>query len=104
MLNFFPTYVFLDDLIMRFRSIALCLLLSLSLAACASIGGATPTSVINQLNYDGATSLAIELHHLKGLSVADAADNMGRSKMAVVGLLFRGLKRLRLLLDSPNVS
>ena len=43
---------------------------------------------------------AVELHHLKALSVADAADAMGRTKMAVVGLLFRGLKKLRRLMDS----
>ncbi len=38
---------------------------------------------------------AVELHHLKGLTVAEVARAMGRSKPAVVGLLFRGLKRLR---------
>ncbi len=42
---------------------------------------------------------AVELHHLKGLSVAQVADYLGRSKPAVVGLLFRGLRRLRQLLD-----
>jgi RNA polymerase sigma-70 factor (ECF subfamily) len=42
---------------------------------------------------------AVELHHLKGRSVADAAADMGRTKMAVVGLLFRGLKKLRRLLS-----
>jgi len=39
--------------------------------------------------------LAIESHHLKGLTVAQTADEMGKSRPAVVGLLFRGLKRLR---------
>jgi RNA polymerase sigma-70 factor (ECF subfamily) len=38
---------------------------------------------------------AVELHHLKGLSVADVGQRMGKSKAAVVGLLFRGLKGLR---------
>jgi RNA polymerase sigma-70 factor (ECF subfamily) len=40
----------------------------------------------------------VELHHLKGLPVAETARFMGRSRAAVVGLLFRGLKRLRELL------
>ena len=44
---------------------------------------------------------AIELHHLKGCTVADAAEQMGRTKNAVVGLLFRGLKKLRELLQEP---
>jgi RNA polymerase sigma-70 factor (ECF subfamily) len=41
---------------------------------------------------------AVELHYLKGLTVADVAEQMGRSRAAVVGLLFRGLKKLRQLL------
>lgn len=41
---------------------------------------------------------AIELHHLEGQSVAEVADQMHKTKDAVVGLLFRGLKKLRLLL------
>jgi RNA polymerase sigma-70 factor (ECF subfamily) len=40
----------------------------------------------------------VELHHLKGLPVAEVAALTGRSRPAVVGLLFRGLKRLRRLL------
>jgi len=47
---------------------------------------------------------AIELHHLKGHSVAEAAAVMGRTKMAVVGLLFRGLKKLRRLMEAPSVE
>ena len=47
---------------------------------------------------------AVELHHLKGLSVADAAEAMGRTKMAVVGLLFRGLKKLRRLMESTETE
>jgi RNA polymerase sigma-70 factor (ECF subfamily) len=42
---------------------------------------------------------AVELHHLQGYSVADAAKLMGRTRPAVMGLIFRGLKRLRELLD-----
>jgi RNA polymerase sigma-70 factor (ECF subfamily) len=38
---------------------------------------------------------AVELHHLKGWSLAEVADNMGRTKPAVMGLVFRGLKKLR---------
>jgi RNA polymerase sigma-70 factor (ECF subfamily) len=40
----------------------------------------------------------VELHHLKGLQVAQVAEQMGRTRPAVVGLLFRGLKKLRELL------
>jgi RNA polymerase sigma-70 factor (ECF subfamily) len=40
----------------------------------------------------------VELHHLKGLPVAEVAAQMGRSRPAVVGLLFRGLTKLRQLL------
>jgi RNA polymerase sigma-70 factor, ECF subfamily len=47
---------------------------------------------------------AVELHHLKGLSVAQAAESLGRSKAAVVGLLFRGLRRLRQLLDDSSTE
>lgn len=39
--------------------------------------------------------LAVELHHLKGQSVGDVAEALGKTKPAVAGLLFRGLKRLR---------
>jgi RNA polymerase sigma-70 factor (ECF subfamily) len=45
---------------------------------------------------------AVELHHLKGLSVAQVADSLGRGKSAVVGLLFRGLRKLRQLLDDST--
>lgn len=47
---------------------------------------------------------AIELHHLKSCAVADVARQMGRSKMAVVGLLFRGLKKLRHLLEDASTG
>jgi RNA polymerase sigma-70 factor (ECF subfamily) len=42
--------------------------------------------------------LAIQLHHLKSQSLAEVAQEMRRSKQAVVGLLFRGLRGLRRLL------
>ena len=40
----------------------------------------------------------VELHHLKGLSLTEAATQMERSRSAVAGLLFRGLNKLRELL------
>lgn len=43
---------------------------------------------------------AIELHHLAGSTVAEVGVQMGRSRPAVVGLLFRGMKRLRELLQN----
>jgi RNA polymerase sigma-70 factor (ECF subfamily) len=41
----------------------------------------------------------VELHHLKGIPVAEVAEQMGRTRPAVVGLLYRGLKALRALLQ-----
>ena len=46
----------------------------------------------------------VELHYLKGLAVADVAEQIGRTRPAAVGLLFRGLKRLRELLREPGES
>jgi RNA polymerase sigma-70 factor (ECF subfamily) len=45
---------------------------------------------------------AVELHHLHGLSVEEAARSLGRSESAVGGLLRRGLKRLRELMREPS--
>jgi RNA polymerase sigma-70 factor (ECF subfamily) len=42
---------------------------------------------------------AVELHHLRDGSVAEIAGAMGRTEAAVAGLLRRGLKRLRELLQ-----
>jgi RNA polymerase sigma-70 factor (ECF subfamily) len=42
--------------------------------------------------------VAVELHHLQGLSLADVGQRLGRSREAIAGLVFRGLKRLRTLL------
>ena len=42
---------------------------------------------------------AVELRHLHGGTVAEVAEQMGRSKGAVAKLLLRGLARLRQLLD-----
>jgi RNA polymerase sigma-70 factor, ECF subfamily len=44
----------------------------------------------------------IELHHLKGWPVAEVAEVMQRTKPAVMGLLFRGQKTLRQLLQEPG--
>jgi RNA polymerase sigma-70 factor (ECF subfamily) len=42
---------------------------------------------------------AVELHHLKGYPLAKVAGAMGRSKGAVASLVFRGLEKLRELLE-----
>ena len=44
---------------------------------------------------------AIRLHHLDGLSLIAVGHQMTRSKEAVAGLLFRGLKSLRDALGAP---
>ena len=46
--------------------------------------------------------LALELKHLHGLQVAAIAQQLGRTKPAVVGLLYRGLKKLRELLHEEG--
>jgi RNA polymerase sigma-70 factor (ECF subfamily) len=42
---------------------------------------------------------AVGLHHLQGLSLQEVVDTMESTKPAVAGLLHRGLKKLRELLD-----
>jgi RNA polymerase sigma-70 factor (ECF subfamily) len=44
----------------------------------------------------------VELHYLKGLTVADVAEAIGRTRPAAVGLLFRAMKRLRELLHDAG--
>ncbi len=44
---------------------------------------------------------AIELHHLHGLSLSDTAEQLGRTGGSAVGLLRRGLVKLRELLAEP---
>ena len=43
---------------------------------------------------------AIEMHHLQGCLLADIAATMGRTEAAVAGLLRRGRKKLRELLEN----
>lgn len=45
---------------------------------------------------------ALELKHLQGCSVAVISQRMQRSRASVVGLLYRGLKKLRQLLEEPE--
>lgn len=45
---------------------------------------------------------AVELHHLKGYTVAEAGELMGRTRPAAMGLIFRGLQRLRGLLGEDE--
>ncbi|MCS7047095.1 MAG: sigma-70 family RNA polymerase sigma factor [Gemmataceae bacterium] len=44
----------------------------------------------------------VEMHHLQGMTVAEVAEQIGCSRPAVVGLLFRALKKLRELLREPD--
>ena len=45
---------------------------------------------------------AVELRHLKGLSLAEVATELGCTKPAVVGLLHRGVEKLRELLVNED--
>ncbi len=45
---------------------------------------------------------AVELHHLRDCSVAEIAQRLERTEASVAGLLRRGLKKLRELLDEPT--
>jgi len=45
---------------------------------------------------------AVELHHLQGRSLAEVGAQLARGKRAVAGLLFRGLRKLRTLLESDR--
>lgn len=46
--------------------------------------------------------IAVELHHLNGVPVAEVAAHLQRSQPAIAGLLHRGLKRLRKLLQDQE--
>ncbi|MBL8814147.1 MAG: sigma-70 family RNA polymerase sigma factor [Planctomycetaceae bacterium] len=56
------------------------------------------TKAIMQLPDDQRT--AIELHHLKGLQIADVAQKMDKTRAAAMGLIFRAMERLRVLLKT----
>jgi RNA polymerase sigma-70 factor (ECF subfamily) len=45
---------------------------------------------------------AVELKHLHGCTVEEVGRRLGKSKAAVVGLLFRGMRKLRLLLGEAE--
>jgi len=42
--------------------------------------------------------VAVELHHLQGQTLVSVGNRLGRSREAVAGLVFRGLKKLRAIL------
>jgi RNA polymerase sigma-70 factor (ECF subfamily) len=44
----------------------------------------------------------VEMKHLHGFSVAEICERTGRTKASVVGLLFRGVKALRVLLSDAG--
>jgi RNA polymerase sigma-70 factor, ECF subfamily len=44
----------------------------------------------------------VELKHLHDFSIAEICERTGRSKPSVVGLLYRGMKALRVLMDVPE--
>ncbi len=46
--------------------------------------------------------LVLELKHLRGCAVAEIGARTGRTKAAVVGLLFEGMKALRARLEDPG--
>jgi len=46
--------------------------------------------------------VAVELHHLRGLSLAETGQQLGRTEASVAGLVRRGMARLRELLDDSS--
>jgi RNA polymerase sigma-70 factor (ECF subfamily) len=90
---------------------------SCELAERGFAGDATTASVSRQVDHDEelrrlAVALAalpddqrraVEMHHLEGLSFAEIAARLGRSRTSVAGLVFRGVSALRLrLVDSDT--
>jgi RNA polymerase sigma-70 factor (ECF subfamily) len=47
---------------------------------------------------------AVVLHHLQGVPLADVAQQLGRTKPAVAGLLHRGMIKLRNVLECPDAN
>jgi RNA polymerase sigma-70 factor (ECF subfamily) len=46
----------------------------------------------------------MELRHLQGLTASEICASTGRSKPSVVGLLYRGVKAMRVLMDEPDMG
>ncbi len=57
---------------------------------------------INQL--PEAQRQAVELHHLLGMTLTEVAERLESTKPAVAGLLHRGLKKLRELMEDPDAA
>jgi RNA polymerase sigma-70 factor, ECF subfamily len=57
-------------------------------------------TALNQLPPD--QRRVVELHHPRSLAIAEVAQQMGRTRPAVVGLLYRGVKKLRDLLQKQG--
>ena len=55
-----------------------------------------------QIGFPADQRQAVELRHLQGLAVLEIGQRMGRSTAAVGGLLQRGLKSLRGMLDDSS--
>jgi RNA polymerase sigma-70 factor (ECF subfamily) len=79
---------------------------SLRLERCLADGSASPAELIERQESLLALSAAleelpedqrqaVELHHLQGLTLVEVGQHLNRSKEAVAGLLFRGIKKLR---------
>ena len=47
---------------------------------------------------------AVELHHLLGMTLSEVAERLKSTKPAVAGLLHRGLKKLRELMEASNAD
>lgn len=47
---------------------------------------------------------AVELHHLLGMTLSEVAERLSSTKPAVAGLLHRGLKKLRELMEDPEAE
>jgi RNA polymerase sigma-70 factor (ECF subfamily) len=60
----------------------------------------TLARTLARLPYDQRSVL--ELKHLDGLTVAEICERTGRSRASVIGLLYRGMKALRALMDGPD--
>lgn len=60
------------------------------------------TRALNDLPDDQRT--AVEMHHLAGCSLAQVAEEMGRSREAVASLVFRGLRGLRRRMESSGAN